>query len=63
MELMVKSEMHTISGTITSYSFDAPKALRLPTMSWDPTVRTGRGWGQGRDPSGAGPVRGRTRQE
>jgi len=38
MELMVKSEMHTISGTITSYSFDAPKALRLPTMSWDPTL-------------------------
>merc|ERR1712002_782960 len=28
MSLMIKSEVVTISGTITSYSFDAPKAQR-----------------------------------
>jgi len=38
MSLMIKSEMHTISGTITSYSFDGPKAQKLPTMAWDPTL-------------------------
>jgi len=38
MSLMIKSEVVTISGTITSYSFDAPKAQRLPTMAWDPTL-------------------------
>lgn len=38
MSLMLKSETHTITGTITSYSFDAPKAMRLPTMTWDPTL-------------------------
>lgn len=38
MSLMIKSETHTISGTITSYTFDAPKVQRLPTMAWDPTL-------------------------
>jgi hypothetical protein len=38
MSLMIKSEVVTLTGTITSYSFDAPKAQRLPTMAWDPTL-------------------------
>jgi len=38
MSLMVKSETITISGTVTTYSFDKPKAARLPTMAWDPTL-------------------------
>jgi len=38
MSLMIKSEVVTLTGTITSYSFDAPKVERLPTMAWDPTL-------------------------
>jgi len=38
MSLMIKSEIVTLTGTITSFSFDAPKAQKLPTMAWDPTL-------------------------
>jgi len=38
MSLMIKSEVVTISGTITSFSFDGVKAQRLPTMPCDPTL-------------------------
>jgi len=39
MSLMIKSEVVTLTGTIaTAYSFDTPKAQRLPTMAWDPTL-------------------------
>jgi len=38
MSLMIKSEVVTVSGTITSYTFDGAKAQRLPTMAWDPTL-------------------------
>jgi len=38
MSLMIKSEVVTVSGTITSYTFDGSKAQRLPTMAWDPTL-------------------------
>jgi len=38
MSLMIKSEVVTVSGTITSYTFDGAKAQKLPTMAWDPTL-------------------------
>jgi len=38
MSLMIKSEVVTVTGTVTSYSFDGAKAQRLPTMAWDPTL-------------------------
>jgi len=38
MSLMIKSEVVTVTGTVTTYSFDGAKAQRLPTMAWDPTL-------------------------